>query len=158
MKKWQEKRNYRRIKDEHGKVIANIITIDGTDVEVTEEVFLAYSQADRRERYLEEEIGSRMTLSLEELQEFDVPLVSLGAVPAQSAENDMIERLEQRDQSARLIKALQGLEASEQELIKALFFDKIPAREYAKQLGVRLNAVQYQRDKLLNKLREKIFS
>ena len=51
MKKWQESRNYRRVRDENGRVIANIITVDGIDVEVGEEVFLAYSQMERRERY-----------------------------------------------------------------------------------------------------------
>lgn len=39
MEKWQESRNYRRIKNENGEVIANIITVDGVDVEVTEEVY-----------------------------------------------------------------------------------------------------------------------
>ena len=48
MKKWQKERNYRRVYDENGQVIANIITVDGVDVEVTEEVFLAYSQMDRK--------------------------------------------------------------------------------------------------------------
>lgn len=47
MKNWKEERNYRRIKDKNGEIIANIITIDGVDVEVTDEVFLAYSQMDR---------------------------------------------------------------------------------------------------------------
>ena len=46
MKKWQEGRNYKRLKDEGGNVVANIITVDGVDVEVTEEVFLAYSSPD----------------------------------------------------------------------------------------------------------------
>ena len=50
MKKWQEERNYRRVRNEAGEVIANIITVDGMDVEVPEDVYLAYSQADRRER------------------------------------------------------------------------------------------------------------
>ena len=54
--------------------------------------------------------------------------------------------------------ALSGLERDEQELIQALFFDGVPVRAYSRQLGVRLNAVQYRRDKLLKKLREKIFS
>ena len=57
MKKWQEKRNYRRIKDEHGHIIKNIITVDGVDVEVSEEVFLSYSQMERRERYIPGEGG-----------------------------------------------------------------------------------------------------
>ena len=52
MKKWQEERNYRRVRNEGGEVIANIITVDGMDVEVPEDVYLAYAQADRRERYI----------------------------------------------------------------------------------------------------------
>ena len=52
MEKWQENRNYRKIRDENGTVIANIITVDGRDVAVTEDVFAAYAQMDRRERYL----------------------------------------------------------------------------------------------------------
>ena len=58
MKKWQETRNYRRIKDQNG-IIINIITVDGVDVEVNDEVFLAYSQADRRERYITEKAEDR---------------------------------------------------------------------------------------------------
>lgn len=42
MKKWQEERNYRRVRNEGGEVIANIITVDGMDVEVPEDVYLAY--------------------------------------------------------------------------------------------------------------------
>ena len=39
MKKWQEERNYRRVRNEGGEVIANIITVDGMDVEVPEDVY-----------------------------------------------------------------------------------------------------------------------
>ena len=46
MKKWQEERNYRRIYNEAGEVIANIITVDGVDVEVAEDVYLAYTADD----------------------------------------------------------------------------------------------------------------
>ena len=56
MEKWQENRNYRKIRDENGTVIANIITVDGRDVAVTEDVFAAYAQMDRRERYLSEDL------------------------------------------------------------------------------------------------------
>ena len=68
MKKWQEERNYRRIYNEAGEVIANIITVDGVDVEVAEDVYLAYSQADRRERYVREEQFSGKILSMEQPQ------------------------------------------------------------------------------------------
>ena len=63
MKKWQEERNYRRVRNEGGEVIANIITVDGMDVEVPEDVYLAYSQADRRERYVREEMESGKSAS-----------------------------------------------------------------------------------------------
>ena len=52
MKHWQEKRNYQHVRDEAGNVRSNIITVDGIDVEVSDEVYLAYTQLDRRERYL----------------------------------------------------------------------------------------------------------
>ena len=52
------------IKDNNG-IIINIITVDGVDVEVNDEVFLAYSQADRRERYITEEAEAGKLLSLE---------------------------------------------------------------------------------------------
>ena len=54
MKKWQKDRNYKRVKDKDGNVVANIITVSGQDVEVSEKVFAAYSQMDRQERYAEE--------------------------------------------------------------------------------------------------------
>ena len=48
MKKWQKDRNYKRVKDKDGNVVANIITVSGQDVEVSEKVFAAYSQMDRQ--------------------------------------------------------------------------------------------------------------
>lgn len=42
MKKWQKDRNYKRVKDKDGNVVANIITVSGQDVEVSEKVFAAY--------------------------------------------------------------------------------------------------------------------
>lgn len=161
MNKWQKSRNYRRIKDKNGIIIANIITVDGVDVEVTDEVFLVYSQADRRERYTAEESEDSRLLSLDQLLEDGVPLESLGAKLEASAETAMLDYSDKNliaEQTVRLMKALSGLDCDEQELIQALFFDGLSVRAYAKQLGVRLNTVQYRRDKLLKKIREKIFS
>ena len=68
MKKWQESRNYRQIRNQSGEIIANIITVDGTDVEVPVDVYQAYAQADRRERYLLEEQSAGKSLSLEQME------------------------------------------------------------------------------------------
>lgn len=156
----QETRNYRRIKDQNG-IIINIITVDGVDVEVNDEVFLAYSQADRRERYITEEVEAGKLLSLEQLLERGVPFETLGIELEESAEVSVLEQADRDlavEQTKRLMIALSGLERDEQELIQALFFDGMPVRAYSRQLGVRLNTVQYRRDKLLKKLRGKIFS
>ena len=72
MKKWQESRNYRQIRNQSGEIIANIITVDGTDVEVPVDVYQAYAQADRRERYLLEEQSAGKSLSLEQMEEDDL--------------------------------------------------------------------------------------
>ena len=97
MKKWQEERNYRRVRNEGGEVIANIITVDGMDVEVPEDVYLAYAQADRRERYIMEEQSSRKLLSLEQMEEDALLPDYVGAETAPSAETEALEREELRN-------------------------------------------------------------
>ena len=86
MKKWQENRNYRKIRDDSGEVVAHIITVDGRDVAVTEDVFAAYAQMDRRERYLSEDLPTGKVLSLEQMAEDGVLPDYVGAETAPSAE------------------------------------------------------------------------
>lgn len=161
MKKWQKERNYRRIRNEAGEVIANIITVDGVDVEVPEDVYLAYSQADRRERYVREEVEPGRLLSLDKLLEDEVPLESLGVELSPSAEETTLERVEYGETAAQLKKlteALSGLDTAEHQLLQALYFEGVSAREYARQLGVYHRTILYRRDRLLEKLRRMIFA
>lgn len=161
MKNWQESRNYRRIKDENGAVIANIITINGVDVEVSEEVFLAYSQSDRRERYITEELEPGKILSLDKLLRDEVPLSKFGIEQEPSVESILLSQegeQERTSQKTSLANALSKLDEDEKSLIQALFFDGVSVREYARQLGVYHRTIIYRRDKLLEKLRRKIFS
>ena len=161
MKKWQEERNYRRIRNEAGEVIANIITVDGMDVEVPEDVYRAYAQADRRERYVREEMETGKLLSLDKLLEDEVPLESLGVELGPSAEDTTLKQETSSEtalQLKKLTEALSGLNTAERQLLQALYFEGIPAREYARQLGVYHRTVLYRRDKLLEKLRRMLFS
>lgn len=161
MKKWQEKRNYKRLKDEQGNVIANIITVDGQDVKVSDEVFKTYTRADRRERYISEEVEPGIVLSLDRLMEDSVPLDTLGVPQVASAEDSLLnqEKLTEKEVQIKKIRiALESLATDEKQLIQALYFDCTSAREYARHLGVQLRTIQYRRDKILEKLRQKIFS
>lgn len=161
MKKWQESRNYRQVKNDAGEIISYIITVDGIDVEVPEDVYRAYSQVDRRERYVREEMEAGKLLSLDKLLEDDVPLEPLGVDLVPSAEATTLEQEESSEtarQLKKLAEALSGLNTAERQLLQALYFEGIPAREYARQLGVYHRTVLYRRDKLLEKLRRMIFA
>ena len=148
MKKWQEERNYRRIYNEAGEVIANIITVDGVDVEVAEDVYLAYSQADRRERYVREEQFSGKILSLEQMAEDDLLPDYVGAEAAPSAEEEAPERKEM------LLLAMLSLNNADRELINALFFDGVSTRDYAARIGITQRAVIKRRDRILRDLKK----
>lgn len=153
MKKWQEERNYRRVRNEGGEVIANIITVDGMDVEVPE----AYAQADRRERYIMEEQSSGKLLSLEQMEEDALLPDYVGAETAPSAETEALEREELRnlaEQKQILLLALLSLKDTDRELINALFFDGASTREYAQRMGVSQRAVIKRRDRILRDLKK----
>lgn len=157
MKKWQEERNYRRVRSEGGEVLANIITVDGMDVEVPEDVYLAYAQADRRERYITEEQSSGKLLSLEQMEEDALLPDYVGAETAPSAETEALEREELRnlaEQKQILLLALLSLKDTDRELINALFFDGASTREYAQRMGVSQRAVIKRRDRILRDLKK----
>lgn len=121
MKKWQEERNYRRVRNEGGEVIANIITVDGMDVEVPEDVYLAYAQADRRERYITEEQSSGKLLSLEQMEEDALLPDYVGAETAPSAETEALEREDLRnlaEQKQILLLALLSLKDTVLDAVK----------------------------------------
>ena len=151
MKKWQEERNYRRVRSEGGEVIANIITVDGMDVEVPEDVYLAYSQADRRERYITEEQSSGKLLSLEQMEE-DALLPDYVGAETEALEREEIRNLAEQKQI--LLLALLSLKDTDRELINALFFDGVSTREYAQRMGVSQRAVIKRRDRILRDLKK----
>ncbi len=150
MEKWQENRNYRKIRDENGTVIANIITVDGRDVAVTEDVFAAYAQMDRRERYLSEDLPTGKVLSMEQMAEDGVLPDYVGAETAPSAEDCCLRR----ELSGMLLAALLSLKDQDRDLITALFYDHLSTREYARRIGVTQRAVIKRRDRILRDLKK----
>jgi len=155
MKNWQDDRNYRKIRQPDGTV-KNLIFVDGQAVEVTDEVFAAYSQMDRQERYQEELLQDNPHVSLEKLAEACVPIEEYMLEQAPSPEDICISMEDAAEQAAllRLLpEALEQLTESERELIRALYFEGVPVREYARQKGVRLFVIQKRRDRILAKLK-----
>lgn len=156
MKNWKDECNYRRIKDENGVVTAHVIMIGGQDILVSNEVYEAYSQMGRQERYQEQLLQDIPHVSLEKLADACVPIEEYMLEQAPSPEDICISMEDQAEQAAllRLLpEAMEQLTESERELIQALFYDDVPAREYARRTGISDMAVRKKRDRILMKLK-----
>lgn len=157
--KWQESRNYRRFKDENGEVVRRVITVDEQDVEVSEEVFLAYSQAERRERYIEETERDKV-VSLNKLLEEKVALEKYTRDRVETVEEILLQQEEKSevDRLKRLLpEVMAELNDEERKLICSIFFEGVSVREYAKQYGWCHQTVPYKRDRALAKLKKLFF-
>ena len=154
MSYWKENINYRQEKTVSG--IRYLITIDSEDVEVTEEVYKAYTQMERRERYLiEAEEG--IVISLEQLIDDEVKVECLSNQYVESAEEIVIEaenEQKKNDVIRRLYEAMNILNADEQLLIKLLFFENKTERAAAEYFRISQPAVHKRRLKILQKLKK----
>ena len=148
MYNWKTERNYKRLRDENGNVIANVIYVDGVEVSVSDEVYEAYASMDRRDRYLEEREGAEKPLSFEMLLEEGYTEDALCS--AENLEDTISDKLLYR----KLKTVLGNLDTADQEMIRTVFFDGISMREYAKRLGVYPRAVVYRMERLLKALRK----
>ncbi len=159
MENWRRTRNYGKIYDENGQVVANIITAAGEKVPVSNDIFDMYAKMDRRERYVEEREAALNWRSLDQLAADKVPIGEIEGNTAASAEDEYLESEEERVQyrlSISLNEAVGELQEDERHLIQALFYENMSARKYADSLGVSLSTLQYRRNKVLKKLREKL--
>ena len=156
MKKWQKNRNYKRVKDKDGNVVANIVTVFGQDVEVSDEIFDTYSQMDRRARYIGEDIPAENEISLERTMEDGIHIETLeNAEP--SAEEICIEHENAKmreEQAKHLPIVLAKLSDDEKRLIDALYFRGLGVREYAREINVPPMKIVRDRDRILGKLKK----
>ena len=150
MYNWKTERNYKRLRDENGNVIANVIYVDGVEVTVSDEVYEAYASMDRRERYLEEREGNEKPLSFETLLEQGYSENALCST--ENLEDIVSNKLLFK----KLMTVLENLDMVDQEMIRAVFFDGLSMREYAKRIGVYPRAVVYRMERLLKTLRNKL--
>ena len=152
MNNWKTVRNYRRVRDENGGVTAYIITVDGQDVEVSEEVFVYYARMERHEVYVEWR-DSRKLVSLDLLRERHVPVESLSADPAPGFEEALLDSDEEEQILAAIERFIPSLDEEERQMLLALWVEGCSLREFARRKGLHHSTVQERRDKLLVKLR-----
>ena len=157
MKKWQKERNYRQIKDKDGNVIKNIIKINGQSVEVSEEVFLAYSQSDRKIRYKEEKERKKdKPLSIEALIEYGVSIE--GLLFNKNYKIHMYSQYTNTDEELVeiILDEIAKLPNDERELIQSICINGMTTRKYAELKGCSHSTVVYHKKRILEKIRKNI--
>ena len=138
------------------------IWVRGRYVEVTDEVYMAYTQSDRKMRYFENDLKTERFVLGKEGQVVEVipsredSLDRLMDENAQqfhrdeeSVENTVLHKLE----VDKLHTALAMLTPEEQALIQALFFEERSESEMAVELGISQPAVYKRKVKILKKLK-----
>lgn len=139
------------------------IWVRGQYVEVTDEVYAAYMQSDRKMRYFENDLKTERFVLGKEGQVVQIipsredSLERLMDENAQqfpgdeeSVENTVLHKLEMD----KLHTAIAMLTPEEQALIHALFFEEKTERQYAEELGVYRNAVHVRKIRVLKKLKK----
>lgn len=147
MADWQRRRNYRIRASESDKARFTI-TVDGIETEVTPEVYEAYAQGERRERYMAERDAGRL-LSLEQM-DMDFVSLALFGERAALAEDAAIRRI----MGAQAMKALEQLAPEERDLIQSLILSGETERDYAGRIGMSQKGVNKRKHKILKKIKK----
>ena len=167
MQTWQMYKNYRKQQTEDGSY-TYIITVDGVDVEVSEDIYVAYAIGGRKMKYMECDLKNDRVLqdssgravrsaegdtamqqkretSLDKLINDDWDFPSSDELP----EDTVIKQVE----IEALYACLDALNTKEREMIVALFFDGLTEREYAKSLGISKTALHARKVKVLDRIK-----
>lgn len=146
MKSWKNSRNYRRFKDENGKFV-NVIRIGGEAVEVSDDVFKAYSRTDRRERYEEGDKASKKPVVLD-ASGMESAFAQEGLY-APGAEDAFMKS----ELSKSLHAALDALKPEDRALIEAVY-GGMSERKYARSVDKSQSAVRKRRQRILRDLKQ----
>lgn len=126
------------------------LRVEGHLVEVTKDVYLTYYRVERHTKTLDEKDVRNGKVSYSDLDteetlgEEMVPDPNAESVEDKAVGNILLQELRQ---------CLAQLPLEEQNLIRALYFEELTEREYAKQINISQKAVNKRRHKILSKLR-----
>lgn len=130
-----------------------IIKIDDVQVEVTREVYDAYYSVERHLRTLDEKDERNGTVPYSKLDTKETLGVEmLRDLTAEPVEDEALLRI----LSERLHQCLSHLPVSDQKLIRAIYFNNLSEREYARQIGLSQKGVNKRKHKILKKLRNMV--
>lgn len=124
--------------------------VKGQKVEVSEEVYRAYVQPERKQRMREYRAKEKIQItSVEVLAENGFEI----ADKSQDFESALIEREEQAEELTRLRAAIEKLSERDRHVVQLYFFEGKTQQEIADFLGITRQAVQKQLGKILDRLK-----
>ena len=127
-----------------------IIRIHDDLIEVSRDIYHAYFHMERQERTQKEKQQRNQVLSYDALDNGDV--VGLESI-ADLSSPSMEERVIANEMHDRLHHAVAALPKAERELIRAIYFEGLTEKDYAKSSGLSQTGVSYRRRKILSKLK-----
>ena len=120
-------------------------------MEVSEEVYLAYYQEDRRRRTVDEKEQRNGTVSYDDLDTVELSGAERFADRTTvSVEDAAIDRI----MADKLHRCIDRLPKEDRALIRALFFDGLSERKYAEKLGIHHMTVHSRKVAILGKLKK----
>lgn len=126
------------------------IRLQGKEIEVSEDEYYAYYRMERQERWQEERKQEHDVVSYDAMDNGE----TVGAEAIQDMRTPSMEELAIAGElSERLRHIVAALPKAERELIQAIYFEDIPASDYAKRIGLTHRGVNKQRKRILSKLK-----
>lgn len=126
------------------------IRLHGKEIEVSEDVYYAYYRMERQERWQEEKKQEHDVLSYDAMDNGE----TVGAKAILDLEAPSMEELAiARELSERLRHIVAALPKAECELIRAIYFEDMTEKEYAKWTGMSQTGISYRRRSILSKLK-----
>lgn len=141
------------------------IWIKGQLIEVSEEVYAAYMQGDRKMRYFESDLKTERILLDEKGQIIQVipsredsldRLMDDNAAQFADLHESVEETVFRRISIEQVHEALSQLTEKERQLIDALYFRELSERDVAAMLGISQPAVHKQKIRILKKLKNSL--
>ena len=126
------------------------IHINGTPIEVTEEVYKAYYQFSNHAEYLEKKDKKKGKVLFSDLDTSETLGEAIIPDNSMSVEDLAIASII----TAKLRYCISLLPLEDQALIQAVFYNGLSEREYADLIGVSQNAVHKRKRKIIKKLKE----
>ena len=138
------------------------IYLKGQSVEVSDEVFVAYMQGDRKMRYMEQDLKVErividpITRDAKVIQSREDSFDRLTDENKKefAAQQDNVEEITIRNiMISEMREYLKLLNESEKALVNALYFQNMLETKYAKKIGISKQAVNQKMKRTINKLR-----